>query len=193
MPYYSKGKVHTIQLGDKQFNVDSLLEARVLTWLCENNYSFERDDKGVSREDSRYTPDVWLSVQLGEYTHRAMVEIKPAKSFFTPYIWRRMVKASRKYTDLLLLYVDDTKTWYRISKKEFELTEFGIPAHGKIPVDKLYHPPSMKAKSVYNHEYKQAVEPGRRVGSFLLNTLVDSITALSHPPGKRGKRRRRRR
>jgi hypothetical protein len=182
MGYKIRGNKHIARIGDKDILVDSDLEERVLRWLEINNYSYSRSDVGVSYWGSNYTPDVLLSVLYKNETYGAIVEIKPAKSFMTPYILRRMCKAGSKYSNLLLLYAEKENMWYRINPKTYEFTEFGVPVHGRIPIEGIYSPWSTAAKSVYYHKYKKPVEPVKRVIEFSLDVATDIAKALFAPP-----------
>jgi hypothetical protein len=192
MRYLAKGKRHTIQLGNMTIKVDSLLEGRVLTWLHEHGFTFERGKTGVSRGDKRYTQDIWLSVEHGGLTHKAMIEIKPKKSFFTKYIYRRMIAAGKRYTDLFLLYADKEKQWYIINPKKYELTKLDKLVPGKIPINKLYKPLTIRSKTIGSHKYRQAIEPIRWGATLLINLTADLISATFNPPKRKRHRRKKR-
>lgn len=187
-----------MKIGDRIVTVDSHLEERVLRKLDENGFRglWAKPSIGINVNRSNYTPDIELSVQLDGMTHRAVVEIKPAANFFTPYICRRMIGIARHYhTKLLLLYAEKEDSWYRIDCKTGVLSQCGAPVPGNIPIKKLYKPLSIPAAKVYSHYYDKAALPA--LGKALMSFIIEALLAPFITPKRRRRghnyRRRRRR
>lgn len=190
--YYARSKTRLVNIDGTNVQVDSNLEEKIIRQLEASGFKdrWVKPTIGLNVGKNNYTHDLELSVQFAGKTHRAIVEIKPAKSYFTNYISRRMRGvASHYYSDLLLLYTDDDKTWYRVDIKTGALSIFGIPEPGKILIRKLYKPVAIRAKGVYSHRYKR--KP--RIFANLLLLLANLLEALvTKPLGNPRKRRRRR-
>lgn len=190
----SRGNQHYITVDGKTFQVDSNQEEVLIRWAEANGFHdrWMRRDYGVSRNGNNYTPDLELAVQLDGMTHRAIVESKPELAAFNSYISRRMRGIARHYyTELLLLYVHDTKTWYRIDIKTGALSNFGVPTPGINPISASYKPWTKKAPRVYAHTYRQRIEFGKIVLNITADVLEGFVKLVVGPP-KRGRRRRRR-
>ncbi len=197
--YTSQGNRHQITIDGKTFWVDSNQEEALILWLEENGFHdrWRHIYYGLKVNGSHYTPDLELSVQLSDnMTHRAIVESKPTIKHFNGYIGRRMRGIARFYfTDLLLLYVHDADKWYRIDIKTGELSEFGVPTPGEIPINKLYKPWTKKAPNIHYHRYRQRLE----LGKMMILAVIDAIEkgtqatvrALITPSRKRRRRRKR--
>jgi len=164
-------------IGGKTVWVESKVEERFLQWIDVNGFSnrWERPDVGLHARGKNYTPDIYLMIEHEHMSHRAVIEVKSVldgwKYGFTDYISGRMRPASRVYfSDILLLFVDDTQTWYRIDRKTGSLTEFGVPTPARITINKAYKPLTVPAKPVWSHRYKQ------RLDSFVAKSAL-SVTA----------------
>ena len=164
-------------IGNEMVWIDSLLEERMLNWLEANGYSgrWRRPDVGLNAGIRNYTPDVELLIQFEGKTHLAIVEIKPVlrgKFGFSKYIFERMrIAASVYFSKILLLYVDETQTWYRIDNKTGELIVFGPPVPARKTIDEAYKPRTLKARSVGSHRYK------KRLDQHIMNKLADALQA----------------
>jgi hypothetical protein len=178
MYYQGKRISRTVTIGEKSVIVDSQLEERVIRYLDSHGFH-DRWDKpavGLNVGASNYTPDVELSVLVDGMTHRAIVEIKPAKHYATPYILHRMANVAAYYhSNVLLLYADQERSWYRIDIKTHTLTPCTFPTPSTIPIAQLYKPASLPAQSVYDHQYTKAALP--TIGNAFLEFVVALITA----------------
>jgi len=195
---YYRGNRHEVTIGGKTFWVDSNQEETLLRWLESHGFSgrWRRLGDGLSVGGSNYTPDLELSIQLGGMTHRALVESKPTKAAFTPDVSRRMRGVARHYfTEVLLLYVHDEKQWYRADIKTGELSEFGVPTPGDLPVDKLYKPMTLSGRRVYSHSYRERldVKVGKTVARTVANSLESGLKAMFGPKKTRRRPRKGRR
>jgi hypothetical protein len=173
--YRGSSNHHWTTIGGQRIFVDSNLEERVLQELEATGFTqrWSKPEVGLSVRGYNYTPDIELSVQFEGMTHRALVEIKPNRQLFTNYISRRMRHVARYYfSDLLLLYVDTEKQWYRVDQKTGALSDFGQPVPGTIPLKKLYKPIGIPARQIYNHRYKKRLTPMLSTVSFLLESIV---------------------
>lgn len=181
----------TVVIGGISATVDSLLEERVIRHLDSNGFHglWDKPLVGLNVGDSNYTPDIELSVQMDGMTHRAIVEIKPAKRFLTSNILRRMIAIAGYYhSHMLLLYADKEKSWYRIDVKTSAVLPCAPPTPGSIPIAKLYKPASLPSRSVYNHAYTKAALP--TMGNAFIEFLIALIAA---PFGSSSQPRRRKR
>jgi len=190
MIYHSRGNKHTAVIGGKSVAVDSNLEERVLRWLEDNGFAnrWEKPAIGLNEGVSNYTHDVDLSIQLDGLTHRALVEIKPSKKYFTAYISRRMRGVAKFYNAaILLLYCEKENIWYRVDVKTGALSEFGVPVPGKLTINILHRPLAWDACSIYAHRYKKRIRPG----IIFIRGLADTMETLIVGPKTRKRRRRR--
>lgn len=193
-----RGNRHQITVDGRTFWVDSNQEEYLIRWLEDSGFSkrWRRLGTGLTVGKNNYTPDLELSIELDGMTHRALVESKPTLAAFTPYVSRRMRAIAKHYfTKLLLLYVHDTATWYRIDIKTGELSKFTELVPGKIPITKLYKPLTVTAKRIYAHRYRKRAGPVivKKAASVVVEGVAETITALLGPTKKRKARRRRRR
>lgn len=190
---------HEATVGGKTFWVDSNLEERVLRELEANGFSgrWERPSKGTHAGGKNYTPDVYLMIEYGGMSHRAILEIKPVLDGprgFSDYISQRMRKAARVYyVDILLLYVDATRTYYQIDFKTGALTDFGFPVPAKIPIDKAYKPLTVPAKSVWSHRYEQRLDSfaAKAILNVIADILEGTVNVLFGPAKPKRRLRRR--
>jgi hypothetical protein len=154
--YNMRGNKHLATIGGKQIMVDSNLEETVLTWLEENGFrgKWRRLEKGFSVGKNNYTPDLELSVELEGKLHRALVEIKPNVEAFTDYVSRRMRGIAPHYhTQLMLLYADKEKSWYKIDIKSGDLTLIEAPSPGKRAINTIPGHITVPTRRIYNHKY----------------------------------------
>jgi hypothetical protein len=194
MKYRFKAATRQVKIGGKVVSVDSKLEERVIRTLDQNKYTWRKPTIGLNVGRNNYTPDLELSVQYGKRTHRAIVELKPSKGFFTRYIAKRMAGIASHYNaDLLLLYADKEKAWYRLNAKTGTLSPFDLPSPGAIPIHKLYNPVSVMARGVYSHRYIRKIRPIAASLKFLTDMLEFGIKALFGPQKRRRRSYRRRR
>lgn len=186
-----------ITVGGKTIWVDSKVEERFLQWIEANGFShrWERPDIGLHAHGKNYTPDIYLMVEHEGRSHRAVVEVKSVlddwKYGFTDYVSRRMRRASRVYlADMLLLFVDDTETWYRVDRKTGMLTEFGVPTPARLTIDKAYKPFTVRARSVRSHRYKQRLDGfiAKSALSATADMLEGSIKILFGPTKRKSHR-----
>ena len=178
-------------IGGKVVRVDSLLEERVIRAFEENGYAgrWFKPIVGINVGLKRYTPDLELSVQENGQTHRALVEIKPAVSFFTPDISKRMRGVAKYYhSKILLLYADTEKAWFRIDIKTGRLDPCHVPPPGEIPISKLWRPAYAKAPRAYSHLYKRRL--GVTVAHKSLNIISEIIAAVFMGPGQARRRKK---
>jgi hypothetical protein len=181
-----------IRVAGQTIWVDSLLEERVVLWLEHNGFSgrWRKPLIGLNVGSRNYTPDIELYIEYEGLMHMAIVEIKPVlhgKFGFNDYIFKRMRIAAKVYfAKILLLYVADTDTWYRIHNKTGLLTEFGIPVPAAKPIDATYRPFTVKARSVGYHHYKQ------RLDYRLLDIFADGLKAVAQALFVQSHSRRRR-
>lgn len=159
--------------------VESQVEERFLRWIEVNGFSnrWERPNIGLHARGKNYTPDIYLMIEYGGMSHRAVVEVKSVlddqRYGFTDYVSLRMRRASRVYfTDMLLLFVDKTQTWYRVNPKTGSLAEFGVPVPARIPISKAYKPLTVRSTSVWNHRYKQ------RLGGFMIKSALNATADI---------------
>lgn len=188
-----RGNRHEITLAGNTFWVDSNQEEMLLRWLEGNGFQgrWRRLDDGLSVGHNNYTPDLELSVQFDGMTHRALVESKPSKRFFTDYVSGRMRGVTRHYfSDVLLLYVHDEKKWYRVDKKTGMFSDFS-PVPGEILINKIYRPFTKKARSVRYHRYRKRLELGKMAVGLLADTLDFGVKALFERNQKRRRTRKR--
>ncbi len=188
-----RGNRHEITVDDKTFWVDSNQEEYLIRWLEENGFHecWLRRDHGVSVGINNYTPDLELSIQLDDMTHRAIVESKPELASFTSYVSRRMRGIAKHYfSDVLLLYVHDKNIWYRVDIKTGDMEVFGIPVPGKIPIQKLYKPITIRARSVYAHNYRKRPEIVKKAARVAIDSAQSFLVGVF---GVKKKTRRRRR
>lgn len=189
-----RGNRHQITVDNKTFWVDSNQEEALIRWAEANGFHdrWMRRYHGVSYGGNNYTPDLELSVQHEEMTHRALVESKPYLKKFTPYVSRRMRGIAKHYfTDLLLLYVHDTNSWYRVDVKTGRLSDFGVPIPGKNPISTIYSPWTKKAPKIYAHTYRQRMQPMKIALKITVNVLEDVMYAIVAPKKKSRRRRKR--
>lgn len=192
--YRGRSHHHWAEVGGQRVFFDSDLEERVLRDLEANGFSgrWHKPDFGLNVRRYNYTPDIELSVQFEGMTHRALVEIKPYRQAFSNYISRRMRHVAGYYfSDLLLLYADKEKRWYRIDRKTGALSDFGRPVPGALPLKKLYKPIGIPAPRVYNHHYKKRLTPVLSTVGFLLESIVVVLQGPSMPPRRRSAKRQR--
>jgi len=194
-----------VTIGGKTVRVDSYPEERFLHRLEANGFSerWEKPDVGLHQGGKNYTPDVYLMIEYEGLSHRAIVEVKSVlhheKYGFNDYIFRRMRKAARVfYADILLLYVEENNTWYRIDSKTGELSDFGVPVPAKITIDRAYKPFTVRAKSVYAHRYNQRLDraAARSVlssSASVLETIIQTLFGPAKPKRKSYRRTRKRR
>lgn len=198
----SKYRIHSIPqeltIGGQRIRVDSKLEATVIQWLEANGYSgcWRRSDKGLHAGGANYTPDLELGVELDGKTYLALIEIKPALHFMTPYIKRRMIATSKHYfAELLFVYADKEKQWYRLDKTSHELFLCELPPPSRISENKLYRPLSLAAPSVGNHTYKRRWEVEKiplKLFATCLETLIMPLQKGVQQSARKGRRRVRR-
>lgn len=187
---------HWANIGGEHIFVDSNLEEKILSNLEATGFAerWRRLEHGLNVGANNYTPDLELSVQHDGLTHRALVEIKPYKQAFTPYISERMRGVAKHYaTNLLLLYADKENTWYRVDIKTGELENFGVPIPGMLPISKLYKPITLPAKRVYNHTYVKKFRPVMGALNLTAKLVADSAEAIVVGPKKLKHRRTSRR
>lgn len=187
-------------INGKVYWVDSHLEARMLTWLENNGFSgrWRRPEKGLNSGRWNYTPDIELFIQHEHQMHLALVEIKPVlhhhRYGFSKHIFERMRKVARVYfATMLLLYVEEDKTWYRINHKTGELTVFGVPIPAEETIDRAYKPLTVGARKIFHHEYKQRFDwymfkAFAIVVADGLEGVVKHLTSPVRTHGSRGKR-----
>lgn len=188
------GNRHQITVDGRTFWVDSNQEEHLIRWLEDNGFSkrWRRLDTGLTVGRKNYTPDLEVSVELDGMTHRALVESKPTLSAFTPSISKRMRGVAKHYfTKLLLLYVHDTNTWYRVDVKTGELSEFTDLVPGKISIAKLYKPLTVSGKKIYAHRYRERLQLGKKLAVAAGKNIDYAITTLLTPKKPRRSRRRR--
>lgn len=175
-----------IVIGNQTVIVDSKLEERVIRKLHANGYTWVKPTKGINVGRYNYTPDLELSVQHNDKSHRAILEIKPGQPFFNTYISRRMLGIRRHYeTELFLIYFDQPGAFYRLDTKGV-LAPLELPPPGKIPIHKLYNPVSMKAPAVYSHRYIKKIRPGI-AGLTILVSILETFAKAMVPPRRRRK------
>lgn len=191
-----------VAIGGKTVCVDSKLEERVLEWLEDNGFSnrWDKPDIGLHAGGKNYTPDVYLMIEYEGLSHRAIVEIKPVLHHyifgFNDYIFKRMCKAARVFfADILLLYVEEDNTWYRINSKTGGLTNFGIPVPARITIDKAYKPLTIRAKSVYSHQYSERLDHAMARSTLsattsVLQTAIQGLFGFTKPKRKTRRRTR---
>ena len=158
-----------------------------------------RPEKGLNSGKWNYTPDIELYIEHEGQTHIALVEIKSVlhhpRYGFSKYIFDRMRQAARIYfATMLLLYVDENKTWYRIDYKTGQLTVFGTPTPASKSIDQAYRPLTVNAKKIYQHAYKQRFDRYlfTRLGNIIADSLEGAVRHLTSPTKTRGRRRYRR-
>lgn len=194
--YKTAGHRHQVTIDGKTFWVDSNQEETLIRWLEENGFhdKWRHLDYGIKSGKDNYTPDLELSVFFNGMIHRALVESKPSLSFFNNYISRRMRGSAKYYyTELLLLYVHDTKAWYRVDKKTGEINEFGIPVPAERPIARLYTPFSKKAPNKYYHQYRERLALGRTITLKVADGIESGLQALLFPKNTKRRSYRRRR
>lgn len=183
--YYKSSGTRQVEIGGRTVVVDSFLEERVIRALDARGYSgrWFKPFVGVNVGAKRYTPDLELSVQEDGMTHRAIVEIKPALSFFTPDISRRMRGiAKHYYSKILLLYADAEKSWYRIDIKTGRLDPCHLPPPGEIPISKLWRPVTMRAPRAKSHFYRR--KASLTITHHALNVISDIAATVFVGPRK---------
>ena len=156
--YYKRANQHTAIIGGKKILVDSNLEESVLTWLENNGFHdrWRRLQSGFSVGKNNYTPDLELSVELDGTFHRALVEIKPDKQSFTDYVSRRMRGVAPHYnTQLMLLYADKEKSWYKIDIKtgDLLLLDTNLLLPGKRSIRMIPGRLTVSSRQIYSHKY----------------------------------------
>jgi hypothetical protein len=188
--YQNSAKPRKVSIGDNEVIVDSALEEYVLRQLEEHGFHglWIKPLVGLNIGSSNYTPDIELSVQIDGKSQRALVEIKPARDYFTKYIFRRMKGVANYYqTKILLLYADKQKSWYRIDYGTGKLTRCELPEAGLIPIEKLYKPLAMPARRIYSHHYKRPFF--LTIAGMSLDFVAEIIRLVFAGP-KRAKRKR---
>lgn len=199
--YKSRGNRHQITVDNKTFWVDSNQEEALIRWLEENGFHdrWRHMDYGMQVGSYRYTSDLEVSIQTSNsMTTRAIVESKPTLKFLSDKQKLAMRKTAKFYgTNVLLLYTHDFKSWQSIDIKTSDILSEVVPIPGKIPIDKLYQPLTRKGSKVWNHQYRQRLELGKRSLLFSLDMIEKGLQALGKslvlkPNRKRGYRRRRR-
>jgi hypothetical protein len=186
-------KSRTITISNKSVTVDSNLEERIIRQLDSSGYRglWERPKQGITVWKYNYTPDIELCVAFEGMTHRALVEIKPEKSSFSRDISKRMRKVARYYhTNVLLLYADKEKQWYRIDRKSGKLSEIALLQPGDRPINKLYQPMSLAGRKIYNHRYRKRLNPLMIFLGLVADALDFLLTGHTKKPVKNKNRSR---
>ncbi len=177
--YHIKAKPGVVTINGKPIKYDSQNELKLIEWLERSGFSglWQRNNIGAVNGSSRYTNDFELSVLHDGQTKRAIVEAKPYKTALTPNIIKRMQGTMSFYkTDLLLLYIRDNNTWYRIDAVGSGLSEYGNPVPGLVPPAKLPKSFSLTTEKRAGKQYHKPLNPVRWVA-----TLIEEVVRGPKP------------
>lgn len=189
-----------MHIGGKTFGVDSNQEEVLIRWLEANGFhdKWRRPELGIQSGVFRYTPDIEMSVAVENgMTTRAIVESKPTLEHLSPDAKSRIRKTAKFYsTNLVLLYVHDSRMWYRVDIKTGALLHYGVPKPGDILIDDLFIPKTRYGSKAFDHEYRQRRELGKRIVTSVAELAAKSLgffTDTILPPPRHKKRSRRHR
>lgn len=192
--YKKPATATNVTIGGQTIHVDSALEAQTIRWLENHGFSgrWRRLHRGISFRGSHYTPDLELAIEREDGTHRALVEIKPTLRHFTSdYDLLRRMHGIRNYykTRYFLLFVGETKSWFRIGTTSGSLVPFYDLKPGKLTIRQLEQPFHFPTWRIYDHHYSSRPEIAWKLLVGFTHLLEAFVSAAL---GTRRRRRKRR-
>lgn len=178
--YERSGVRREVLIGNQKIEVDSKLEENVIRRLESSGYSgfWIKPRLGLNSGRYNYTPDLELAIYYKGKNRRALVEIKPMKSYFTSYISLRMRKVARFTSYILLLYLEDEKKWYVINRHNGRLTPIILPPHATLKQKNNNYILTQSAQSVYQHQYRKRINPLVVISKILILIIDDVQSTL---------------
>lgn len=179
---------------NKMIHTDSLMELHIIEELVKNGFShkWRRLQSGLALGAVRYTPDVELSVQDGEYANRALVEFKAfSPSEFKMDRRRKLLAVAHFYKHAIpMLYVHETKQWYVIGD-DGKVIKTSPPQPGFLNINQLQTPKiRIPVFGPYGRIYLKT--PGNLILGKTADGLEFGIKAIFGPSKKRRSNRHRR-